>query len=82
MWTTAKRVRVPSITPCMHTEALTVEITEAACKAVALADNWVRVPAPPRTSSSCCFLRRECEFSARSHTPGHAGATPASATPP
>lgn len=58
MWTTAKRVRVPSITPCMHTEALTVEITEAACKAVALADNWVRVPAPPRTSSSHCFAER------------------------
>jgi hypothetical protein len=33
MWTTAKRVRVPSITP---TEALTVKLTEVACKAAAL----------------------------------------------
>jgi hypothetical protein len=28
-------------------ETLTVKITEAACKAVALADNWVQVPASP-----------------------------------
>jgi hypothetical protein len=25
-------------------------------------------------------MRGECEFSARSHTPGHVGATPTSAT--
>ncbi len=49
MWTTDKRVRVPSITPCSSTEALTVKTTEIACKAVALEDNWVQVPAPSRT---------------------------------
>lgn len=57
MWTTVKRVRVPSITPA---EALTVEAS----------------------TNERQLLRRECEFSARSHTPGHAGATPASATMP
>ena len=67
--TAASWVRVPALPPCRRRPTGRVygpryHVVEVRILSAA--------PVP--------VLRRECEFSAWSHTPGHAGATPASAT--
>lgn len=58
LWSMPKETRHEDValdeagaSPADHTTgALTVKTTEAACKAVALEDNWVQVPALPPTT--------------------------------